>query len=34
MPVNVTGFDEAPAAGEHFYVLDDIAIAREIAETA
>lgn len=31
-PVNVTGFDEAPAAGEKFYVLDDIADAREIAE--
>ncbi len=31
-PVNVTGFDEAPGAGEHFYVLDDIADAREIAE--
>jgi translation initiation factor IF-2 len=31
-PINVTGFDEAPAAGEHFYVLEDIADAREIAE--
>ncbi|MBX3413656.1 MAG: translation initiation factor IF-2 [Pirellulales bacterium] len=31
MPVNVTGLDEAPAAGEHFYVLDDVAAAREIA---
>ncbi len=31
-PVNVTGFDTAPAAGEHFYVLDDIADARTIAE--
>ncbi|GAA4424002.1 translation initiation factor IF-2 [Bremerella cremea] len=31
-PVNVTGFDEAPAAGEKFYVLEDIADAREIAE--
>ncbi|MFN3153638.1 translation initiation factor IF-2 [Bremerella sp.] len=31
-PVNVTGFDEAPAAGEKFYVLNDIADAREIAE--
>lgn len=30
-PVNVTGFDEAPAAGESFYVLSDIAQAREIA---
>ncbi|MCG8586134.1 MAG: translation initiation factor IF-2, partial [Pirellulales bacterium] len=32
MPVNVTGFDVAPGAGEHFYVLEDIAQAREIAE--
>ncbi|GAF68953.1 unnamed protein product, partial [marine sediment metagenome] len=32
-PVNLTGFDTAPAAGEHFYVLDDIAEARRIAET-
>lgn len=31
-PVNITGFDEAPAAGEKFYVLNDIADAREIAE--
>ncbi|PQO42796.1 translation initiation factor IF-2 [Blastopirellula marina] len=31
-PINVTGFDEAPAAGERFYVLNDIADAREIAE--
>lgn len=31
-PVNVTGLDMAPGAGEHFYVLDDIALAREIAE--
>lgn len=31
-PVNITGFDEAPAAGEKFYVLHDIADAREIAE--
>ena len=31
-PVNLWGFDEAPGAGEHFYVLDDIAQAREIAE--
>jgi translation initiation factor IF-2 len=30
--VNVTGLDVAPEAGEHFYVLDDIAQAREIAE--
>ena len=27
-PVNVTGLDVAPGAGEHFYVLDDIATAR------
>jgi translation initiation factor IF-2 len=33
MPVNVTGFNEAPAAGQHFYVLEDIARAREIAES-
>jgi translation initiation factor IF-2 len=32
MPVNLWGFHEPPAAGEHFYVLDDIAVAREIAE--
>jgi translation initiation factor IF-2 len=33
MPVNITGLDVAPAAGEHFYVLDDIATARQIAES-
>ena len=32
VPVNITGFDVAPDAGEHFYVLDDIADARTIAE--
>jgi translation initiation factor IF-2 len=32
MPVNVWGLDMAPAAGEHFYVLDDIGLARDIAE--
>ena len=32
IPVNITGFDTAPGAGEHFYVLDDIADARTIAE--
>ena len=32
MPVNITGFDVAPGAGSRFYVLDDIAQAREIAE--
>jgi translation initiation factor IF-2 len=31
MPVNVTGLDVAPAAGQRFYVLDDIAEARQIA---
>jgi translation initiation factor IF-2 len=31
MPVNVTGLDVAPSGGERFYVLDDIAEAREIA---
>jgi len=30
-PVNLTGLDIAPNAGEHFYVLEDIAQAREIA---
>ncbi len=33
MPVNVTGLNVAPAAGERFYTLDDIALAREIAES-
>ena len=32
-PVNVTGFDHAPNAGDRFYVLDDIAKARELAES-
>ncbi len=32
-PVNLTGLNLAPGAGDHFYVLDDIAQAREIAET-
>ncbi len=32
MPVNLTGLHEAPAAGEHFFVLEDISVAREIAE--
>ena len=31
IPVNITGFDEAPSAGSRFYVLDDIGQAREIA---
>lgn len=30
-PVNVTGFDIAPDAGDKFYVLDEISDAREIA---
>jgi len=30
-PVNITGLDTAPSAGSRFYVLDDIARAREIA---
>jgi translation initiation factor IF-2 len=32
IPVNLTGFNVAPSAGSRFYVLDDIAKAREIAE--
>lgn len=32
LPVNVTGLDVAPAAGDHFYAVDDIATARTIAE--
>jgi translation initiation factor IF-2 len=31
MPVNVTGLDIAPNAGDKFYVLADIAEARELA---
>ncbi|HEV3345291.1 MAG TPA: translation initiation factor IF-2, partial [Pirellulales bacterium] len=31
-PVNVTGLHEAPGAGEHFYVLNEISDARDIAE--
>lgn len=31
-PVNLTGLDVAPAAGESFYVFDNIAQARSIAE--
>ena len=30
-PVNITGLDVAPSAGSRFYVLEDIARAREIA---
>jgi translation initiation factor IF-2 len=32
MPVNVTGLNCAPAAGERFYVLADISQARQLAE--
>jgi len=32
-PVSLIGLDIAPAAGEPFYVLDDVATAREIALT-
>ncbi|MCR9291300.1 MAG: translation initiation factor IF-2 [bacterium] len=32
MPVNITGLDTAPGAGDRFYVLEDIAQARELAE--
>ncbi|HZZ71459.1 MAG TPA: translation initiation factor IF-2 [Pirellulales bacterium] len=32
MPIDVTGLDVAPQAGEHFYVLPDIMQARQIAE--
>jgi translation initiation factor IF-2 len=31
-PVNVTGLDIAPGAGDKFYVLDDIAESRDIAQ--
>jgi translation initiation factor IF-2 len=33
IPVNITGLDIAPSAGSRFYVLDDIAKAREIAQS-
>jgi translation initiation factor IF-2 len=33
MPVEVSGLDEIPSAGEPFAVIDDITQAREIAET-
>lgn len=33
VPVNVTGLDVAPGAGDRFYVLDDITNAREIAQS-
>jgi len=32
MPVNLTGFDEAPGAGDRFHVVPEIAQARQIAE--
>jgi translation initiation factor IF-2 len=32
IPVNITGLSIAPGAGERFYVLEDIAQARKIAE--
>ncbi len=32
-PVNLTGLDIAPGAGDKFYVVDDVAKAREIADT-
>ncbi len=31
MPVNVAGLDRVPGAGEHFYVMEDIVTARQIA---
>ena len=31
-PVNVTGLDTAPGAGDRFYALDDISQARQLAE--
>ncbi len=33
MPVNITGLDVAPGAGDRFYVLENIAQARELAES-
>jgi translation initiation factor IF-2 len=32
-PVNITGLDIAPGAGDAFYVLEDVTKAREIADT-
>ncbi len=32
MPVNLTGLDVAPAAGDRFYVVDDIALARQVSQ--
>ncbi len=31
-PINLTGLDEAPGAGDKFFVVDDVAKARELAE--
>jgi translation initiation factor IF-2 len=33
MPVNVTGLNVAPGAGDRFYVLSDVTQARQLAET-
>jgi translation initiation factor IF-2 len=33
VPVNLTGLNRAPSAGERLYVIDDIAQAREIADS-
>ncbi|MEO0531436.1 MAG: translation initiation factor IF-2 [Planctomycetota bacterium] len=33
VPVNLSGLNRAPSAGETLYVLDDVAQAREIADT-
>ncbi len=33
MPVNLTGLDVAPEAGDRFYVLEDIADARQLASS-
>ncbi len=32
MPVNLTGLDVTPAAGDRFYVVDDISLARQVAQ--
>ncbi len=32
-PVEVSGLDSVPTAGEKFFVVEDVALAREIAET-
>ncbi len=33
VPINITGLNHPPAAGDRFYILDDIAKARELAES-